>query len=101
MKDIVTYLNEAKDPAMAFSAKYHANNAADFIKKAEKDGWEMDVNYDNWVSGDYVSIKLDRDDESLYIEWNDQDGVYDGKNFDKISSKLKKINDIEYRKKNK
>ena len=99
MKDIVTYLKEAKNPGLAFSAKYHASNAEDFIKKAEKDGWKLDTDYDNWISGDSVSIKLDRGDESLYVEWDDSDGVYDGKDFDKISSKLKKINDVEYRKK--
>ena len=94
MKDIKLYIIESNKEHQ-FEIKYAANNFAENIKKAENDGWKLDNNYNNWSAGEFVTVKLTRNKEILWIEANDKNGLYKGDN-PEVFNKLK-IDHYEYK----
>jgi hypothetical protein len=106
MKNLVDFLTEtrlsdnAEKLANKYLIKYHSNNALEFKNKAEKDNWILDMNYDNWTSGEEVVLKYTKKGETLFVTYSlSKNEEYKGELNDNELVKLKIIDNAEYYKK--
>ena len=92
--------DKAEELADQYLVKYHGKNALEFKNNIEKDGWVLDLNYDNWTAGESVTLKYTKDNEKLYVEYSlRKNNTYKGEITDDELSKLKVIENSEYYKK--
>lgn len=106
MKNLIEYINESRLSELAnknaeqFIQKYTDNrrsSALEFKNNAEKDGWELDFDYDKWTTGDSITLLFRRKKEKLYVEYVlGRNSSYDGNLTEEALSSFKVIEDAEY-----
>ena len=106
MKNLKEYLIEtrlsdnAEKASKKYLIKYCSDNALEFKNKAEKDGWTLDMNYDNWTAGEEVVLKYTKKGETLFITYSlSTNEEYKGELNDAELAKLELIDNAEYYKK--